>query len=62
MIVSQYYTSYQEGANLYVRHRDKDGGLIEQHITPEEYRPYFWVKNDDYHENLFRRIKHRYPA
>ena len=62
MIVSQYYTSYQEGANLYVRHRDKDGGLIEQHITPEDYRPYFWVKNDDYHENLFRRIKHRYPG
>mgnify|MGYP003667783169 CR=1 FL=1 len=46
MIIDQYYPEPDGRAHLYRRWRDKNGGLIENTITPDDFEPYFWIAAD----------------
>lgn len=43
MIIDQYYPDPEGQAWFYKRWRNADGDLIEQHISPDEFNPYFWI-------------------
>jgi len=61
MIIDQYYPDPEGRAWLYKRWRDSQGGLIEEHIGPDEFEPYFWVPTRHI-GRVSDRIIARYPG
>ncbi len=61
VIIDQYYPDYDGRAWLYTRHRDKDGRLVENNISPREYEPYFWIPAST-SKPLIQNVLNRYPG
>jgi len=61
MIIDQYYPDPDGRAWLYNRWRDKDGQLIEECISPDDFEPYFWIP-DTTRPALIERVLARYPG
>ena len=61
MIVDQYYPDYDGRAWVYTRWRDDEGALIERHVSPREFEPYFWIPAST-RPALVDRVISRYPG
>jgi len=61
MIIDQYYPDPEGRTHLYKRWRDKDGKLIEEFVTPEEYEPYFWIPANT-PDSAINRVLRQFPG
>lgn len=61
MIVDQYYPDHDGRAWIYTRWRDEEGHLVERHVPPKEFEPYFWIPAKT-RPALVERVISRYPG